>query len=155
MPRSRKEIEASMVADGRRLEAWEKSRKTREDGGRYSKLGYREVSLSGSKGGTPPGDEPIVYDEGGRFVPLVSNMLPLTADQRSEEIAARVDHVLSFLTEKQRETLRRRWVEGLTLAEMATAGESRQAVHQQVSWARKAFEREWLKHSDDIEEERP
>lgn len=115
--------------------------------GRESRLPKHEVALSEKVGMAPVEEQHVVYDERHRFVPMTGFSLPL--DLKSVELAARVNHVMTFLTEAQRETLRAHYIEGLILREMARKGETRQSVHERVSWARKAFERAWLEHGED------
>jgi predicted DNA-binding protein YlxM (UPF0122 family) len=81
------------------------------------------------------------------MVPLISK--PQSVNLKGAELGARVEHVLTFLTQKQQDTLMQHYVEGLSLAEMRTGRESRQAVHERVAWARLAFLKAWRDHAED------
>lgn len=95
-------------------------------------------------------EEPTVYDERQRFVPMQGRDHEI--DVQSASMAARVNHVLSFLSESQEELLRAYYIEGLSLPECARGEESYQAVQQRLQWARRAFLKAWRDHAaDEIE----
>lgn len=91
--------------------------------------------------------EEVVYDESARFVPLVSQEYVL--DLKGVELAARVQHVLSFLTEAQRDLLWYYYIEHQEWTDLRNGEEKRQTFHERLAWARKAFERAWLEHAED------
>lgn len=91
----------------------------------------------------------IVHSERNKLVPLQGTSPPIDiAYLVSAGVSARVNHVLSFLTKEQRELLRGYYIEGLDRQELGFK-KSRQAFHERLAWARKAFERAWLEHAAD------
>jgi hypothetical protein len=95
-------------------------------------------------------DEPTVYDEKQRFVPIQGRDAAI--DVQSAAMSARVAHVLSFLSEEQGELLRAYYLEGRSLNECRKHGEHRQVVLERLLWARRAFLKAWRDHAaDEIE----
>jgi DNA-directed RNA polymerase specialized sigma24 family protein len=90
---------------------------------------------------------PVVYDERNRFVPLQGQ--DHNIDLASAAMSARVRHVLSFMPESQRQELVAHYVEGVPLSALQRGEESRQAVHNRLVKARRAFLRAWLEHAAD------
>lgn len=82
-------------------------------------------------------DQTVVYDEGGRFLPLISE--PKEIDLQQTAHNKRIQRALDTLPTKQRELLEAYALEGKTLNELRTHGESKQAVHERLAWARNAF----------------
>jgi DNA-directed RNA polymerase specialized sigma24 family protein len=87
------------------------------------------------------------YSEGNKRVPLVG--LVQNVDVKEAELAARVQHVLTFLTEQQQDMLLGYYVEGRTLKELSRDGERKQSVHERLAWARNAFLKAWVQHAED------
>ncbi len=92
-------------------------------------------------------DDLVDYNEGSRFVPLIGQ--PQEFDLKRAELDARVRHVLSFVKEEQRELLLAYYVEGLNWSDLRREKESRQAVHERLSWARNSFLKAWIAHAED------
>lgn len=91
-------------------------------------------------------DVGVVYSESNRFVPIQGTDREL--DLESAALGARVNRALATLPARQQELLRAHYIEGLTLSQLARAGESRQAVHERLTWARLAFGRALLAQED-------
>ena len=92
-------------------------------------------------------DDVVRYDEGGRFVPLIGQ--PQEFDLKRVEVAAMVNHVLSFLEDSQRDLLLAYYVEGVNWKDLRRGNESRQAVHERLAWARNAFHKAFIAHAED------
>lgn len=159
MPRRLTDIEKAMAMEQRKAAAWERAHekdleRTMDDKSRSRArimLDGRRVDRLIRLGMYGEGeDDEITYSESDKFVPVVGHEHRVSV--KEADLAARVKHVLSFLTMGQREDLRSYYIEGLTWQEMRRGKESRQAVHQRIMWARNAFEKSWLEHAmDDIE----
>lgn len=92
----------------------------------------------------------VVYDEASRFVPMQGQDMRINIE--SMAMAKRVNHVLTFMPVEQRELLLNYYIEGMAWHELVNGTESRQAVHQRLSWARNTFEKQWLLHAQDAVE---
>jgi len=154
MARRLSEVEAALKEERKQAAQWYKKHEgelepTAEE--RYGPLRAR-VRTSGSVHdrlvflGLIRDQEPR-YDEGGRFVPLLSR--PKVIDMQEAALAAQVEHVLSFLKPAQVTLLMSYYVEGLTWQELQQGSASKQAFYQRLAWARKAFLKAWLKHGED------
>ncbi len=115
-------------------------RQVMTDGDRQARLTYLGMWAQGE-------DDLVDYGEGSRFVPLIGQ--PQEFNLKRAELDARVRHVLSFVKEEQRELLRRYYVEGVEWKDLRKSGESRQAVHERLSWARNSFLKAWIAHAED------
>ena len=92
-------------------------------------------------------DVEAVFSERNRFVPLQGSDREL--DLASAATGVRVNRALAILPVAQQELLRAHYIEGLSLSQMVRHGESRQAVHERLTWARLAFGRALLAQEHD------
>jgi DNA-directed RNA polymerase specialized sigma24 family protein len=84
----------------------------------------------------------VVYSEAGRFLPLQGGMPGVDTEERDEARRAyedAFDAAFDSLPKRQQTLLLAHYIEGLSLAKLAEHGESRQAVHERVYWAKLAL----------------
>ena len=89
----------------------------------------------------------VRYDESARFVPIMGREYEL--DWGRVELNARVEHVLSFLPEAQRDLLWAYYIEHLPWQELRNRKESKQAVFGRLERARLSFMRAFIAHAED------
>lgn len=82
-------------------------------------------------------DDEVTYDESRRFVPLVAT--PDELDVQRIAHNKRVERAFETLKPEQRDLLVAWALEGKTLTQLRKHGESRQAVHERVAWAKNAL----------------
>lgn len=147
--RSLREVEADRKAEERAARKWY-ARNAHRLGSEEPEApripGHRRVrTFSNAEYSALLGSElGVVYSEGGRFIPLQGTM-PSVGDEENVEqrraLEQRFDTAWDTLAERQQDLLLAHYVEGLTLSELAEHGETRQAVHTRVWWAKLAFRR--------------
>lgn len=145
MPKSGRELDAERLAEAQTARDWDTAHRTdlpepirtedsREQvmlgGVRRARLQYLGMWMEGE-------DDHVVYDERGRFVPLTGRTKVIDVHQLAHN--KRIERAFERLTPKQRELLEAHALEGKSLQELRTHGESKQAVSERIAWARNAL----------------
>jgi len=145
MPKSRRELDEERLAEAKAARDWDtahsnelpepiRTEDSREQvmlgGIRRARLQYLGMWMEGE-------DDHTVYDESGRFVPLTGQTKVIDVYQLAHN--KRIERAFERLTAKQRELLDAYALEGKSLQELRTHGESKQAVAERISWARNAL----------------